>query len=891
MLQELFTNIVACNGMSKLDAALTYAKVLPVFPLQPNTKDPLIQGSWKEYKTQDEAQIRAWWTQYPDANIALPMGGPVLCSDLDCKKGEDGWSSYQSVEPGAIIHPMQRTPSGGFHVIHGFVEGLINFTKKGSHGGIDMRTEGGYIVVAPSVIDGISYEWLQGGTVVPLTGALGGAYYEWSTESTVDLSVEMPESTPFEDLPPLEGTTIRQKHLDFLNDGTIHESYIGRSEALLGATVALYQLGLSDEDVLGYLEGHHGSITCAEEHSTDRRAGLWLWKYNCLKAREKRDTIQIKTAEEAFDGITINPVQFETGFDLPNVPQISEKERWVKIAQNLTQDQHDEAMEVYRAAYQINPLFADQIANIIHESTGFRKSDIEKLGKKIAKEIATSMRTADTSLPRRTGEGLYVGHPVLEKAPLGIDTWDDAVGRYVFVKSENKWFDRHTRLSLGTEALNATHADTIMTLTDPDDKLRFTDALSMRHDTLKVDVQSYWPGIAQTLIHVGESDAVNTWKPSSLPMYSGDITPWWELLCHLFPEEKARDQIMDWMAFILQHPEIKINHALLVGGGERIGKDTVFVPFIRSVGIENVSNIKAEMLDEKYDDLFINVKLAVIQEIYRSGFKDAKFIENKLKVYLADPPEELLLRRLGASHVKQRNLIQLLIFTNYKEALHISSEGDRYLCQWSDAKQLTPADYTKIYNWYDHEYGCEKVHAYLMSRDVSHYNPKAPAPRTAWREDINTSGKSDMDHEVEDIIDRILQANEKARKYVAAGGTVSEGNRHLSHEVLYITPAQIVEKLDLTVNPTTRTVTGIMTNLGIMRVDGASADHRHRIPREFIESDFGAAQGAERFKGTTKSTVFLVDSTRVDALEPTPEELRIGLCPSHLINDYLTSLN
>jgi hypothetical protein len=876
--------------MSKLDAALFYAKVLPVFPLIPNTKDPLIKGSWKEYKTQDEAQIRAWWTQYPDANIALPMGGPILCSDLDCKGGDDGWASYQAVDPGEISAPIQRTPSGGFHVMHGFVEGLINFTHKGVHRGIDLRTQGGYIVVSPSYIDGDRYEWLQGGPIVPLGGALGGEYYKWSTESTVDRDVDMPDPTPIDDLPPLEGTVLRQKHLDFLHSGFIHESYNSdRSAALLGATIALYQLGLSDEDVLGYLEGSSGALECAVAHATDRRAGLWLWKYNCIKAREKSGTTPMVNATEAFQGIDATVV---SNTPLPDVPMMSEKERWISVARGLNQDQHDEAVEVYRAADLINPLFADQIANIIHESTGFRKSDIEKWGKKISKDIAKSMRLADDSPVRRTGTGLPIGHPVLEKAPLSVESWQDAVGRYVFIKSENKWFDRHTRHCLTTEAVNATHADTIATLTDPDDKLRFTDALAMRHDTLKVDVQSYWPGINETLIHVGESDAVNTWKPSSLPMYTGDITPWWELLCHLFPEEGSRDRIMDWMAFIIQNPHIKVNHALLVGGGERIGKDTVFVPFVRSVGIENVSNIKAEMLDEKYDDPFINVKLAVIQEVFRSGFKDAKFIENKLKVYLADPPEELMLRRLGSSHIKQRNLIQMLIFTNYKEALHLTSgSGDRYLCEWSDAGKLTPEDYTKIYNWYDYEYGCEKVYAYLMARDVSHYKPKAAAPKTTWREDIHTSVKSDMDHAVEDIIDQVIQSNDAGRVNRASGGTVTAGNAHLYHEVLYITPGQILDKMDPKFKTTSRTITTIMTQLGLVRVDGHTADHRHRVPREFVEATFSAVHGPDRFKGTIKATVFLLDPSRSEALDPTPEALKLGLCPSYLINDYLSSIN
>jgi len=891
MLQELFTSITVVNEMSKLDAALFYARVLPVFPCWMDTKVPMFEGSWKDYATQNEAQVRAWWTQYPDANIALPMGGEILCSDLDVKKGEKGWDSFQQLEPGEVVAPMQMTPSGGYHVIHGFVPGLINFTKKGEFGGIDMRTAGGYIVVAPSyVVDPVpeytgSYQWLQGGEIKKLNGALLSSYGQWSTESTIDLSLEMPVPTPFDDLPALEGTMIKQKHLDFLNDSLVDQAYDGRSEAVLGATIALYQLGLSDEDVLGYLVGSPGSLDCAVDHSTDKRYTVWLWKYNCLKGRQKRDTTPMVTAAEAFQGIEI----------LPEVPQMGEKERWINIAGNITQDQHEDAIKVYREAAKISPLFANQVADIMHANAGFRKSDIEKAAKQESKEIATSMRSGSESPLRGHGGGLAVDHPVLSPPALTIRDWCDAVGRYIYISTDNKWLDRCTRHTLAPEAVNTANMNIMMTLSGLDDEgLSMTNALAMRNDTLKVDVQSYWPGVLQDLIHVGNDDAVNTWQPTTLKAYTGDITPWWELFCHLFPDADSRDRIMDWMAYMLQNPEVKINHALLIGGGERIGKDSLFQPLIMGVGVDNVSNIKAETLDEKYDDPFINIKLAVVQEIYRSGFKDAKVVENKLKVYLADPPDVLLLRRLGEKHIKQRNLIQMLIFTNHEDALHLSSEGDRYLCEWSPAKKLPAAAYQKVYDWYNFDYGYEKVYGYLLSRDVSHFNPKGAAPSTKWRQDMFKGGKSDLDNLVEDIIDQIRQLNEMAvynRSKMVAGTQITTANAHLYHEVLYITPNQVLEKIDIKTKPSSKAITNILLTLGLVKIDAQGTEKRHRVPRVFVEDTFAQVQGTDKFKSSMRVTMFLIDPLRTESLTPTHEEAKLGLCPAYLINDYLTSIN
>jgi hypothetical protein len=64
--------------MTLLDAALAYAAMgWPVFPCHPGNKQPLVksetngEGGFK-LATTDSTQIRAWWTKYPKALIAVP---------------------------------------------------------------------------------------------------------------------------------------------------------------------------------------------------------------------------------------------------------------------------------------------------------------------------------------------------------------------------------------------------------------------------------------------------------------------------------------------------------------------------------------------------------------------------------------------------------------------------------------------------------------------------------------------------------------------------------------------------------------------------------------------------------------------------------------------------
>jgi hypothetical protein len=68
---------------------------LPVFPLKPNSKVPLI-SNWRETATTDPDQIRACWALCPDANIGIPTTG-FLVLDLTDKCGPESIVELKSI--------------------------------------------------------------------------------------------------------------------------------------------------------------------------------------------------------------------------------------------------------------------------------------------------------------------------------------------------------------------------------------------------------------------------------------------------------------------------------------------------------------------------------------------------------------------------------------------------------------------------------------------------------------------------------------------------------------------------------------------------------------------------------------------------------------------------
>ena len=117
--------------------------------------------------TKDQQVIADWWKQWPEANIGVRTGqaSGIIAIDLDVKDDEvNGISNWYDLEDihGRVHTMTARTGSGGEHWIYKLPDGVEVRNDAGTKlaRGIDIRGDGGYIVVAPSLhISGETYEW------------------------------------------------------------------------------------------------------------------------------------------------------------------------------------------------------------------------------------------------------------------------------------------------------------------------------------------------------------------------------------------------------------------------------------------------------------------------------------------------------------------------------------------------------------------------------------------------------------------------------------------------------------------------------------------------------------------------------------------------------------
>jgi hypothetical protein len=178
--------VIAAAPEFMLNAALWYATLgLPVFPVhwlidghcscgggpkcRPG-KHPRTPNGFKDAITDAEV-IRRWWKRWPHANIGLRTGKPsgMVAWDIDPRHcGDKTLAKIIDLHGPLPETVVAQTGGGGQHIVFAHPGWYVK-CRESLLPGIDIRADGGYIVVEPSVHEnGPSYAWKHRPRDVPL---------------------------------------------------------------------------------------------------------------------------------------------------------------------------------------------------------------------------------------------------------------------------------------------------------------------------------------------------------------------------------------------------------------------------------------------------------------------------------------------------------------------------------------------------------------------------------------------------------------------------------------------------------------------------------------------------------------------------------------------------
>jgi hypothetical protein len=250
------------------------------------------------------------------------------------------------------------------------------------------------------------------------------------------------------------------------------------------------------------------------------------------------------------------------------------------------------------------------------------------------------------------------------------------------------------------------------------------------------------------------------------PPPNGDplkATRWLDHFHTIYGSAEA-DHIIKYFAFKVQKPQIKINHALLLGGDQGIGKDTLITALKYAVGSHNFEEVSPLNIFGRFNSFIktIILRISEIRDLGDGGGTSRFDFYERMKTLTASPPEVL---RCDEKHLREYpvfNVCGVIITTNYKSSgIYLPENDRRHFVAWSNAKkEMFPDEYwDDFWHWYTEENGFGHVAAYLSELDISNFKPFAPPPKTPTFWAIVDANRSPEDSELADALDQLGEVN------------------------------------------------------------------------------------------------------------------------------------
>jgi hypothetical protein len=326
----------------------------------------------------------------------------------------------------------------------------------------------------------------------------------------------------------------------------------------------------------------------------------------------------------------------------------------------------------------------------------------------------------------------------------------------IFINDQNRLYDYNSKIFYSPDAFQNSFSHI-----DPNAK---KNAL-VSGFVEKAEKMNFAPREPKMFIKNGVTYA-NGWNPIGMPLGKpGDCSQWlnhWDVLGW----GHYRDHMLKFMAYTILKPENKINHMLLLGGGEGIGKDFLLYPLSRALDDYSTVVSGNELLSDFNDYLFFTKHLHV-NEIELGDHKKASEVSAKLKPLAAAPPDTLRVNLKGVTPIKVQNIVNVTMSTNSKTPLKLSGVSRRFYAMWTDLNIRDEQDemfpewveyWQKQWHWLKNG-GVDHCIYYLRNHvDISDFNPGAVPKMTEFLREIKDSSKSPAQQTIEAFIEHRIGA-------------------------------------------------------------------------------------------------------------------------------------
>lgn len=244
---------------------------------------------------------------------------------------------------------------------------------------------------------------------------------------------------------------------------------------------------------------------------------------------------------------------------------------------------------------------------------------------------------------------------------------------------------------------------------------------------------------------------LNLWRAPSWQIVEGAEAPQLFLahLSYLFDgDQPALDHVLNFLAHLLQRPQERINHAiLLTSEAKGIGKSTLGTIVRRLVCERNSRVAQSKDLKSSFDGWLVGQLVIQVDEIYEYGNWD---LSNKLKPIITEPTVSVNIKY--GPQMEVQNFARLLMFSNHEAPIDLEEGDRRYFVFNSRAQPKDTSYYEELNAFIDSKEGMSAIYSFLMKRDISGFKPFAAPPLTEAKKAIIQTSGSPLKHYIAEVV-------------------------------------------------------------------------------------------------------------------------------------------
>lgn len=271
-------------------------------------------------------------------------------------------------------------------------------------------------------------------------------------------------------------------------------------------------------------------------------------------------------------------------------------------------------------------------------------------------------------------------------------------------------------------------------------------------------------------------------------------SPFVEHVQRIFNKAGDADQFLNYMAHRVQRPEEKPRFALLIAGGQGVGKDTAVEFCCPAIGVWNVANIDPAAFESNFNEFAASTLVRISEAANLHEMSKWAFNE-RTKVLIAGSPDVCQINPKYGQKYSVRMYCGVIITTNHlASGIYIPPDDRRYdVIEAATMDEMGLRDerkrreyFSDLWDWFLAG-GSNHIAAYLHERDLSDFSASNGQRKTDAHRTVVAGGMSG-DQWLDDIIDELgepqgLRADWLITKAVAAGEKDGDVKRKLANSI------------------------------------------------------------------------------------------------------------